>query len=143
MTPTSPGRERVGGIELRFLPASSQAVPLARHALADWLQDLTPAPTTDDVVLACSELCTNAVRHTGDEGFTVRAWMDDNRVVIEVENAGDFAGAPGRRPTLSSADFESGRGLFLVEALTDSLEVDQRDGRTVVRCAKRTTLTQP
>jgi hypothetical protein len=41
------------------------------------------------------------------------------------------------------ADDESGRGLFIVEALTDDVEVLVSQGRTVVRCLKRGMLHQP
>jgi hypothetical protein len=43
----------------------------------------------------------------------------------------------GYRPADVVAHHEHGRGLFIVDALTDDLQVLSVRGRTIVRCTKR------
>jgi anti-sigma regulatory factor (Ser/Thr protein kinase) len=105
------------------LGALPSAIPCARlHArlvLAEW--DLKPLAETAELIV--SELVTNAVRASGGlaerrHGLpTVRLWLsgDQERVLIEVWDADE------RMPVCErpDPDAEHGRGLFLVEALSD------------------------
>lgn len=91
-----------------------------------WLTTQLGGPaSTDDVVLACSELAANAIIHS-DSGlpggvFTVRLAIDRNFVRIEVIDQGG-TWPPGRRPCHApAADSDDvsqcGRGLRIVAAL--------------------------
>ncbi|GAA4907740.1 ATP-binding protein [Streptomonospora salina] len=75
----------------------------------------------DDVVLAASELATNAIHHSasGLPGgvFAVRLQMSDVAVRIEVEDQGG-PGTPQTRPGHHWS--EGGRGLVLVAAVMDA-----------------------
>lgn len=145
--PTPPKDPAVGPFEHRFAP-SLHAVRGARRALACWLEILPGVDVDgiDDLLIVCSELTTNAVRHSADVSgsVAVRAFVDGDSVVLEVEDTGagfTWPVAHGIEDVLV-AD-ENGRGLFIVEALTDRLEVVTDGGRTVVRCTKRALLRQP
>jgi len=141
---TAPVAERphfLGPFQYRFT-ANVAAVPLARHLLAEWLaRQPIDAGAIDDLLLVASELCANAVRaaRSYDGGVVLRAAIDDDAVVIEVENDGGGTGLAvdewlGADP---DPDAEQGRGLFLVSTLSDDLEVRGDGARTVVRSVKR------
>jgi serine phosphatase RsbU (regulator of sigma subunit)/anti-sigma regulatory factor (Ser/Thr protein kinase) len=131
----------LGAFEYRFSP-SLATVPLARHLFGDWLEHLKLEETERaDLLLVASELCSNAVRHaSGKPGaLAVRAWADADAVVVEVED--DGAGMElSHRAEDPDLEAETGRGLYVVRALTDDLSV-RRDGeRTVVRAVRRAVL---
>lgn len=136
----------LGPIEYRFAP-SLPAIRLARHVLANWLE-LQPGvdvDAIDDLLVACSELVTNAVRHATGANAEVclRVLAAGDAIVLEIEDDGDgFAWPVGRVMADVLADDEHGRGLFIVESLTDDLEVVTSRGRTIVRCRKRAMLHQ-
>ncbi len=94
---------------------------MARDALAAW-----PRETVETVELIASELATNAVRHARtDFGMTIET---NGEIRIEVRDSG-----PGRPTALSPKPSElTGRGLRIVEALSDVWGVTLRpDGKTV------------
>jgi anti-sigma regulatory factor (Ser/Thr protein kinase) len=125
-----------------------EAIRRARHAFGHWLhvQRGADLDAVDDLLIASSELTTNAVEHSVDpEGHVVlRAAVEGSAVVLEVENQGvAFARPPGRRMADVLDEDEHGRGLFIVDSLTDRVEVESGDGRTVVRCTKHHVVGQP
>jgi serine/threonine-protein kinase RsbW len=69
-------------------PAEPRQVGLARSALAGWLDG---CPQADEAVLVASEFATNAVLHSASRhggAFTLRAGVRQDRVRIEVADAG-------------------------------------------------------
>ncbi|WP_419183823.1 ATP-binding protein [Streptomyces albidus (ex Kaewkla and Franco 2022)] len=78
------------------------------------------APLTDDAVLLVSELVGNAVRHTGAHVFGLR--MMHRRGWIRIEVRDPSRGLPCLLP-VHGLD-TSGRGLFLVDTLSDRWGVD-------------------
>lgn len=129
-----------GPFEYRCTPSLSN-IRLCRHVLANWLEQQpgVDVDAIDDLLVVCSELVTNAVVHSPDAGtIAVRGWTDGDSVVLEVEDpGGGFAWpvAHGMHDVLDSD--EHGRGLFIVEALTDRLGVlPTASGGTAVRCVK-------
>ncbi len=84
-----------------------------------------------DLVLAVNEMASNSIRHGGGNGV-LRLWVDErNAVVCEVTDAGHirdplagrYAGGP---------DLEA-RGLWLVNQLSDLVEIRSGPGGTCVR----------
>lgn len=146
-TDTGPGGSPPGPFEYRFTP-SLGAIRLTRHVLANWLalQPGVDADAIDDLLVVCSELSTNAIAHaSGAEGsVALRVRTDGDHLVLEMEDDGDgFAWPVGHGMADVLDDEEHGRGLFIVEALTDTLDVFSRDGVTVVRCTKAGVLGPP
>jgi len=101
------------------LPATVHTPALARthvHRFADnWLQDLL-----DVVLLVVTEAVTNAVRH-GSGRVELAMWVTSGRIRIEVSEANPSS--PVRRAgadTNGDGLTESGRGLYLIDALTDA-----------------------
>jgi serine phosphatase RsbU (regulator of sigma subunit)/anti-sigma regulatory factor (Ser/Thr protein kinase) len=131
----------LGAFEYRFSP-SLATVPLARHLFGDWLEHLKlDEAERADLLLVASELCSNAVRHaSGKPGaLAVRAWAEADAVVVEVED--DGAGMElSHRAEDPDLEAETGRGLYVVRALTDDLSVRRIDERTIVRAVRRAVL---
>lgn len=139
--PGSDSAPPLGAFEYKFSP-SAVTVPLARHLFADWLEHLgLDEGEHEDLLLVVSELSSNAVRHaSGMPGaLAVRAWADGDAVVVEVEDDG-----PGMelstRAEDPDLDAETGRGLYVVRALTDELTVRRAGERTIVRAVRRAVL---
>lgn len=119
------------------LAGSPESVPRARSDVREWLGG--EHPTIDDVVLAVSELVTNAVVHSdcavGDFiGLTLTAAEDV--VCVEVRDPGSLFSAPYVR---QEPDAESGRGLLIVNEISAEWGIREHgrgQGRTVL-CAIR------
>ena len=75
----------------------------------------------EDLVLAIDELATNSICHGGGAG-RLQIWREGDELICEVSDHG-FINEPihGRRQP--DPDAVSGRGLWLVEQLTDRVEV--------------------
>jgi anti-sigma regulatory factor (Ser/Thr protein kinase) len=100
-----------------------------RARLIDWLGPRVDGTFTDDLLLATSELVTNAVLH-GKGMIQVILRLDYEGAEVTVTDAG------GRRPQLAAGkpDGDRGRGLPLVDALVDDWGVHEADspGKTSV-----------
>ncbi|MGB3735281.1 MAG: ATP-binding protein [Ilumatobacter sp.] len=93
---------------------------------------------SDDIVeqlqLVVSELATNAMQYNDADMLTVSVRGDDSSWTIEVSNADGLAEIDA--PALPNPDVLAGRGLFLVDAVMDRVELVDIDGRLHVRCVK-------
>jgi serine/threonine-protein kinase RsbW len=133
-------REVVGVREASLvlgLPPDLAAIGAARRRVGAFLE-LSALETEDaeSVLLVTSELCTNAVRATsGEAEVVVGCRLGGGAVEVEVINPGNSF----RHPTgaMPPPEAESGRGLAIVETLTDQLQVRNRAGRTSVRAVRR------
>jgi len=120
-----------------FLPRDAASVPITRQVLDGCLKTLgVTADTRTDIALALSEACANAVLHAAaaDE-YEVMARASDDRCVIEVVNTGNgtaMTAPPGGPPALTA---EHGRGLKIIDAVTDNLRLTG-NGRTTVHFEK-------
>jgi serine phosphatase RsbU (regulator of sigma subunit)/anti-sigma regulatory factor (Ser/Thr protein kinase) len=146
-SPPRPDRAPVlAPFEYRFSP-NPATVPLARHLFADWLEHLAVDDSErSDLILVASELCSNALRHsTGAPGaLSLRSWADGDAVVVEVEDDGDgFELDDHYDDEIPDLYGEQGRGLYVVEALTDEMSVSRSDDHTVVRAVRRAVLPTP
>ncbi|KPC61281.1 ATP-binding protein [Streptomyces chattanoogensis] len=131
------------------LRREAASVPLARRLLLGTMETAGVDPDICyDLSVALSEACANAVEHGGDAAdgdYRVTAFIDGDTCRIEVTDSGpgfrpaqppdrsptDRTPAPAPVPTLAQApaDAEDGRGLFLIEALTDHVRYRNRTGR--------------
>lgn len=116
----------------RTFPGQPGQVSVARRWLAQMIDGFA---AIDDVLLACSELATNAIVHSAsgqpDGQFTVRLAIRQDIVRVEVLDQG---GAwPGRLGEYDDAkdSGQRGRGLTIVAAITDAWGiVGDHEGRT-------------
>ncbi|MEV4141324.1 ATP-binding protein [Dactylosporangium sp. NPDC049742] len=93
----------------------------------------------DDIRLALTEACTNVIEHAGlATTYHVDVTVDGDRCVIEVTDDGGGFDPAGVRPGDLWSD--SGRGLQLVAAVVDGLDVVSVDGTgTLLRFTKQLT----
>ena len=113
------GDPTLGEVQLPNRPESARlARRLARSVLQ--LRWALPPSLTDSVVLLVSELVGNAVRHTGAHTFGLRMTRRSGWVRVEVRDPS--RGLPCLLP-VHELD-TSGRGLFLVDTLSDRWGVD-------------------
>ncbi len=115
------------------LPAEPSSVPQARAALSRLLGDAGASDAEQfELAVALGDAAANAVEHaygmrSGVFEIDARA-ADDGLVTIEVRDFGRWRSARGAH---------RGRGLELMRAFTDSLEVDRGVNGTVVRMRRQ------
>lgn len=114
-----------------FLPRDAASVPVSRQVLDNCLQTLGVLPDTrTDIALALSEACANVIQHAGPgDEYEVKARAGDGRCVIEVVNTSDRA--PILRPAEVPPDAEHGRGLRIIDAVTDNLRLTGSDHNSI------------
>jgi serine/threonine-protein kinase RsbW len=122
------------------LPRDAVSVSVGRQVLDSCLETLGVTPDTRaDIALALSEACANVIQHAGPgEEYEVQVSARNCRCTIEVVNTGsaDAEPLPGGfavndEPVPTTA--EHGRGLQIIEAVVDNLQLtgNGRRGTTV------------
>jgi serine/threonine-protein kinase RsbW len=132
-----------GVIELE-IPARPEFVGLARlvvSSLASTRRDLED-DRIDDLKLAVSEACTNAIEAHAevdlDERVVVRWSEAPDRLEVQVEDRGrgfDPEALPEHPPVTDPErlNFERGLGIPLIRTLVDEVEFDPSESGTAVR----------
>lgn len=116
------------------------ALSSVRSEFGSWLRDVGfERERIDDLLVVASELLANAVRETpeGADPAVFAAALDDRSLTIEVTNEVD---ADLETPADLDWDLNDplrtgGRGLMLVAAFVDDVDVDVDGHRLVVRCS--------
>jgi serine/threonine-protein kinase RsbW len=94
-----------------------------------------PDGTRDDAEMIVSELFTNAVRHTASRVVGCELRLDAGGGIVRLEVADQGQGMSEPRSREAGVDEEGGRGLLLVEVLSETWGVrgapDGGSGRTV------------
>jgi anti-sigma regulatory factor (Ser/Thr protein kinase) len=123
-----PGSMLMAEIGRRRWDHSTDAPRLARWWLGDLLRSYGLEHELHDVVLLASELATNAVVHA-TSGFEIAVSLRDGRLRIEISDSDP--GVPQVQYVPAGAT--SGRGLLIVETLSDAWGVtaDEGGGKTV------------
>ncbi len=113
------------------IPAESAELRELRRQIDVWAGPYLPGPALDDLKLAITEACANAVLHSGTQEIRISVRFVDDCIEVVVEDDGIY------RELLSSADDDSDahRGLALMAALVDDLTLypgtESRAGTTV------------
>ncbi len=138
----------VGEVVELEIPARAEFVALARLVVsAIAASDSTLADERiDDLKLAVSEACTNAIEAHGaidtDERVLVRCSADGGTVEVSIQDRGggfDPAQLP-QHPPVTDPDrlkFERGLGIPLIRALVDEVEFTSSGSGTAVRLLMR------
>lgn len=126
----------------RAYEGSSATLRSARGDVVSWLDHHgVDAELQDRAALVVSELATNAVQASPGSEYNVHGSLyADGEVVLSVVSSTNFEQPPPREhwgpPTPLS---ESGRGLLIVDDLSEDVEVDcAPTGRVVVTATLRT-----
>jgi anti-sigma regulatory factor (Ser/Thr protein kinase) len=114
------------------LPGPRDDLASLREELRVWLgrQDV-PIAHVEEIILACSEATANAMEHAygAREGpVRIRAARDGSEVVVRVSDSGNW------RPPREN---ERGRGLGVIDAMMDNVEILKRPEGTEVRMVRR------
>ncbi|GGJ82990.1 hypothetical protein GCM10011583_13280 [Streptomyces camponoticapitis] len=128
------------------LRREAASVPLARRLLIGTMETAGVDPDISfDLSIALTEACANAVEHGGDDlpgdpsqasaAYRVTAYLDGEKCRIEVSDSGP--GFPSRRSVhrtaaVAALTAENGRGLSLIEQLSDHVHFRNRPGRGAV-----------
>jgi PAS domain S-box-containing protein len=116
--------------EMEF-PAEPEALSSMRGLLRRWLRHAGAGDQeTAEILTACSEAATNAIEHAGaggDEPFAVAAGLEGRTVRLTVSDRGTWR---------SARSGDQGRGLSLMRALMDTVEVSPGPAGTQVRLAR-------
>ena len=113
------------------IPAESAELRALRRQIDVWAGPYLPEAALQDLKLAITEACANAVLHSGTQEIRISVRFVDDCVEVVVEDDGIY------RELLSSADDDSDahRGLALMAALVDDLTLypgtESRAGTTV------------
>jgi PAS domain S-box-containing protein len=132
-----PANDDIAVLALQALPARTEPLHLevstdpvrlrdVRRHLAGWMRQSGAGEEDVEVAqMACHEACANAIEHAyafGEGSFTI-----NGKVVLEVSDSGEWIDRPeGGLP-------HRGRGLHLIEALMDVVQLRYDGGGTTVR----------
>ncbi|MEA2155228.1 MAG: hypothetical protein QOE11_1368 [Solirubrobacteraceae bacterium] len=124
------------GVRLALdMPSEPGALRSLRALLRRWLAQAQAADVdVHAIVMACSEACTNAIEHAGagpDETISFEAVLNDGEVDITVRDRGHWR---DQRPPS-----DQGRGLDLIDALMDDVQLETSPEGTVIRLRRRLT----
>jgi serine/threonine-protein kinase RsbW len=133
----------VNAVELE-IPARAEFVALARLVVSSVAQARRELADDriDDLKLAVSEACTNAIEAHGaidvDERVRVRCEESDDRLEVLVEDRGagfDPTTLPEHPPVTDPErlNFERGLGIPLIRSLVDEVNFETSDAGTAVR----------
>jgi PAS domain S-box-containing protein len=115
------------------MPSEPGALRSLRALLRRWLAQADAADVdVHAIVMACSEACTNAIEHAGagpDETISFEAVLQDGEVDVTVRDRGHWR---DQRPPS-----DQGRGLDLIDALMDDVQLATTPEGTVVRLRRR------
>lgn len=83
----------------------------------------------EDLKVAISEACTNAIKHSLDDRFTIIYSMIENGLTIEIiDNGKGYDISTVNEPDIDNLK-ESGMGLFIIESLMDDVIVESQEGK--------------
>jgi anti-sigma regulatory factor (Ser/Thr protein kinase) len=112
-------------------PAQPESLAAMRALLRRWLRHARAAEDEiAEIITACGEAATNAIEHAGggaDRPFDVSGELDGRRIEIAIRDQGTW-----RAPR----EGDHGRGLSLMEALMDAVDVTPSPEGTTVRLSR-------
>ena len=83
----------------------------------------------EDLKVAVSEACTNAIKHSSDDRFTIIYTMIENGLTIDIiDNGNGYDTSSINEPDIENLK-ESGMGLFIIEALMDEVSIESQEGK--------------
>lgn len=120
-------------------PALPNEVADLRRKLIRWLSALRLTPeTTHDITLATYEALANVAAHAYPDGHgwaRLQATRVGDVVTVTVTDTG--CGIPATRPRTAGLRTSGGRGLLLIDKVSDQSEIDTGEQGTTVRMTWR------
>ena len=117
------------------VPATPDRLRDIRRQLSAWLQAAGASESlAADIVLAGNEACTNSAEHAyrgGDVGaMRVEAQLSGGEIILKIVDFGTWKPPSGDNPF-------RGRGIPLMRAVSDRVQLDQSESGTTVEMAFR------
>jgi anti-sigma regulatory factor (Ser/Thr protein kinase) len=113
-------------------------VGAARRFVRQELEGRAPESAVSDLMLATSELVTNAFEHGSREPVRLTVRSDREAASITVVSSGEASRVPDvDHWTTAGADRVSGRGLGIVREIADDIDVQRFDGSVVITVRRR------
>ncbi|HYI35252.1 MAG TPA: SpoIIE family protein phosphatase [Thermoleophilaceae bacterium] len=114
------------------MAAEPESAPLLRRILRRWLREHGASPDeVEELTLACGEACANAIEHAYPpeaRSFLVGAHVENGDIVMRVQDWGQW------RPPRGA---HRGKGMTLMEGLTDSVAIEGGEEGTTVTLRRR------
>ncbi|MDB8790816.1 ATP-binding protein [Romboutsia sp. 1001216sp1] len=91
----------------------------------------------EDIKVAVSEACTNAIKHSNDNKFFITFDILENGLAIEIEDKGKGYDVESlHQPDLNNPK-ESGLGLFIIQSLMDEVNIESKENKgTIIKMTK-------
>lgn len=91
----------------------------------------------EDMKVAVSEACTNAIKHSNDCTFNIIFSILENGLTIEIQDTGKGYDVDNmEKPDLTNPR-ENGLGLFIIQTLMDDVSIESKENQgTIVRMTK-------
>lgn len=91
----------------------------------------------EDMKVAVSEACTNAIKHSNDDKFFITFEMFEDGICIEIKDNGEgYDIKEIKEPNLEDPK-ESGLGIFIIKTLMDEVNIEStKNEGTVIRMTK-------
>jgi anti-sigma regulatory factor (Ser/Thr protein kinase) len=103
-----------------FPAAASALVQIRRFVIQAAMDSSLGRGQAEELALAVSEACSNAIRHTETEQLRLAVHMDDGCVAVDVVDQGVF------RQSLPVPEVEpGGRGLLMMTAFVDEIAIEE------------------
>jgi anti-sigma regulatory factor (Ser/Thr protein kinase)/putative methionine-R-sulfoxide reductase with GAF domain len=123
----------ISGDLVAEFPAEVESIPLMRRMLARWLAEAgATRADMDDLTLAAAEACANAIEHAYGLApgiVQLRAWTSGGtEAKVAIRDFGTWRPPRGKN---------RGRGLVLMQGLTDGVDVSRDDEGTTVELTRR------
>lgn len=120
------------------LEAHMANVSAARRFVRKELEGRIPADAVTDLMLATSELVTNAFEHGASQPVRLTVRCNREEASITVVSAGEGSRVPDVDDwTTAQADRISGRGLGIVREIADDIKVERSDGSVAITVHRR------
>jgi anti-sigma regulatory factor (Ser/Thr protein kinase) len=103
-----------------FPAAASALVEIRRFVIRAAMDSFLGREQAEELALAVSEACSNAIRHTETEELRLAVHMDDGCVAVDVEDQGVF------RRSLPVPEVDpGGRGILMMTAFVDEIAIQE------------------
>ncbi|MGW0627679.1 SpoIIE family protein phosphatase [Streptomyces sp. NPDC002758] len=121
-----------GRLQQHVAPGDPEALTLARHMIRAAVCAWGARARADEIELVADELITNALMHTEGSAIVTLRMLSGSERRLRVEIEDSSSALPRRRE--AGENGVSGRGLLLVDRLTDVWGVEARGGGKCVWC---------
>lgn len=124
------------------LPNEPSRVREVRTFVGDFLGDLrVKVDVMSEILLAVGEAAGNSIKYgrpnDGRSEIRVRCLLDGTDVVVTITDDGPGFEVPEKGATLPDPFASGGRGLFLMRAMTDRIDIDSDPDGTTVTLVKK------